>query len=254
MNPVIIRNVRIGEGIPKICVPIAGATEKEIIDQAAELPGLPVDIVEWRADWFADVFDFERVNEVLEKLREAAGDLPLLFTFRTALEGGEKSITAAEYTELVVRASGTGLIDLVDIEYFTVGEGLHKCLKAAHESGVRAIVSSHDFQGTPSKEEMLARLRGMQEAGADIPKLAVMPRNRRDVLNLLDATQEMVTGYADRPVITMSMGVRGLISRLCGEEFGSSVTFGSAKQASAPGQIPVSELVTVLRTIHENLS
>ena len=72
MNPVIVRDIKIGEGRPKICVPLVGATEKEILDQAAELSGLPVDIVEWRADWFEEVFDFERVNQVLVKLREAA--------------------------------------------------------------------------------------------------------------------------------------------------------------------------------------
>ncbi|MBU9725295.1 type I 3-dehydroquinate dehydratase [Diplocloster modestus] len=253
MNPVIVRNVKIGEGIPKICVPVAGTTEKEILTQAEELSGLPVDIVEWRADWFTDVFVFERVNEVLVKLRKAAGDLPLLFTFRTAMEGGEKAVAAADYTELVIRAVRTGLIDLVDIEFFTVGEDMEKCLETAHKADVKVIASSHDFQGTPSKEDMISRLRRMQEAGADILKLAVMPRSRRDVLALLDATQEMVTRYADRPVITMSMGGTGLISRLCGEEFGSSVTFGAAKQASAPGQIPVLELEPILKTIHENI-
>ena len=63
MNPVIVRNVKIGEGIPKICVPVVGTTEKEILTQAEELSGLPVDIVEWRADWFADVFDFGKVKK-----------------------------------------------------------------------------------------------------------------------------------------------------------------------------------------------
>ncbi|MBU9742291.1 type I 3-dehydroquinate dehydratase [Lachnospiraceae bacterium ASD3451] len=253
MNPVIVRNIKIGEGRPKICVPLVGATEKEILDQAAELSGLPADIVEWRADWFEEVFDFERVNQVLVKLREAAGGLPLLFTFRTAPEGGEKPISGDAYTELLIRSVQRGLIDLVDIEYFTVGEDMQKCLDAAHEAGVKVIASSHDFGGTPSKEEMVARLRKMQETGADISKLAVMPRSTKDVLALLDATQEMVSGYADRPVITMSMGGIGLISRLCGEEFGSSVTFGAAKRVSAPGQIPVTELESILKTIHENM-
>ena len=77
-----------------------------------------------------------------------------------------------------------------------------------------------------------------------------MPQSKRDVLALLAATEEMVTEYADRPVITMSMAQTGIISRLCGEVFGSSMTFGAAKKASAPGQMGVEDLSVVLNLLH----
>ena len=70
---------------------------------------------------------------------------------------------------------------------------------------------------------------------------------------LLAATEEMVTDYADRPVITMSMAGTGVISRLCGEVFGSSMTFGAAKKASAPGQMGVEDLSTVLGLLHKSM-
>ena len=92
----------------------------------------------------------------------------------------------------------------------------------------------------------MERLRKMQELGADIPKIAVMPQSAKDVLTLLSATDEMVTKYADRPIITMSMAGTGLLSRLCGEVFGSAITFGAAKKASAPGQMEVNDLSAVL--------
>ena len=63
----------------------------------------------------------------------------------------------------------------------------------------------------------------MQDMNADIPKIAVMPQNKKDVLTLLAATEEMTTTYADRPIITMSMAGTGVISRLCGEVFGLSL-------------------------------
>jgi 3-dehydroquinate dehydratase-1 len=93
----------------------------------------------------------------------------------------------------------------------------------------------------------------MQDMGADIPKIAVMPTCKKDVLTLLAATEEMATDYADRPIITMSMGGTGVISRLVGESMGSSMTFGAAAKASAPGQIGVKELDVVLETIHNSL-
>ena len=77
--------------------------------------------------------------------------------------------------------------------------------------------------------------------GADIGKIAVMPQCRRDVITLLEAT-EAVSKAIPIPIITMSMASDGLISRMAGEVFGSCITFGSAVEASAPGQIPVGEL------------
>ena len=96
----------------------------------------------------------------------------------------------------------------------------------------------------------MARLQKMQEFGADLPKIAVMPQCRKDVLTLLAATEEMAGTYADRPIITMSMAKDGVISRICGEVFGSALTFGTAGKASAPGQIEVERLREVLEIFH----
>jgi 3-dehydroquinate dehydratase-1 len=90
----------------------------------------------------------------------------------------------------------------------------------------------------------------MQDLGADIPKIAVMPQNKKDVLTLLAATEEMASEYADRPIITMSMAGTGVISRLAGEVFGSALTFGAAAKASAPGQMGVEDLKQVLTLLH----
>jgi 3-dehydroquinate dehydratase I len=118
---------------------------------------------------------------------------------------------------------------------------------------VLVIISNHDFEKTPPKEEIVSRLRKAQELGGDLPKIAVMPKSPADVLTLLEATTIMSEQYADRPIITMSMTGKGVISRLTGELFGSSMTFGAAKKASAPGQMDVVELRNVLRLLHSNL-
>ncbi len=81
-----------------------------------------------------------------------------------------------------------------------------------------------------------------------------MPRQVSDVLELLSATEEMLRLYTEKPLITMSMGPLGMISRLSGEAFGSAMTFGSGKKASAPGQIPAEELKKVLDVIHEYMA
>ena len=248
-----VRGVRIGEGIPKICVPIVGTTRDEILAAAKSCESVKKDVVEWRADWFEGVFDFAQVEAVLKELRRVLGNTPILFTFRTANEGGEKAIEPAAYAELNKRAAATGLIDLVDVEAFTGDEVVRDIIESAHESGVVVVASNHDFEKTPEKDEIVRRLRKMQELDADIPKIAVMPQSRKDVLTLLSATEEMASEYADRPIITMSMSATGLISRLCGECFGSALTFGAVGKASAPGQMNASDLSEILNLIHTSL-
>lgn len=253
MKPVVVRGVSIGEGIPKICVPIVGVTKEDIVREAESFASIPVDVVEWRADWFEHVFDTEKVKETLAELRAALKDTPLLFTFRTSKEGGEKAIEPEAYAALNKAVAQTRNADLIDVEVFTGDEIVKDIIAAAHENGVKVVASNHDFDKTPDKDDIVGRLCKMQELGADIPKIAVMPQSKADVLTLLAATEEMYREHADRPIITMSMAGTGVISRLCGEVFGSALTFGAAKKASAPGQIGVEDLAQVLALLHKSL-
>jgi 3-dehydroquinate dehydratase I len=253
MNTVKVKNVVLGEGIPKICIPIAAKTKEEIIAEALSFSEVPADLVEWRVDWFEESFDLQRVKEVLKELVPALHNLPLLFTFRTSKEGGEKAIDPKAYAELNKAVAATGLVDLIDVEAFTGDEIVRDIIRSAHQSNCKVIVSNHDFEKTPSKEEILSRLKMMQDLGADIPKIAVMPRSKLDVLELLEATVMMTEKYADRPMITVSMSETGMISRFAGEIFGSALTFGTVKNASAPGQIGVEDLHGLLKLIHKNM-
>lgn len=248
-----IRGVKIGEGTPKIIVPIVGVTREEIVCKAQSLREVQMDLVEWRADWFENASDWNAVEEVLRELRSALGNTPILFTFRTLGEGGEKEIDLEDYVSLNIRAAQSGLVDLIDLEVFSAEESVREIIERAREAGVKVVGSNHEFSKTPEKAEIVSRLRRMQQIGVDIPKIAVMPQNKKDVLTLLNATQEMAFEYADRPIITMSMSGTGLISRLCGEVFGSACTFGSVGKASAPGQMDAEDLHTVLELIHRSL-
>ena len=230
-----------------------GKTKEEILAAARSFEDVALDVVEWRVDWFEGVFDFAQVEDVLKDLREALGNIPLLMTFRTSKEGGEKAIEPTAYAELNIKAAQTGYVDLVDVEIFTGDDIVKKIIDGAHAAGVKVVASNHDFFKTPAKADIIYRLRKMQDMNADIPKIAVMPQNKKDVLTLLAATEEMTTNYADRPIITMSMAGTGVISRLCGEVFGSSMTFGAAKKASAPGQMGIEDLTTVLGLLHKSL-
>lgn len=248
-----VKGITIGEGMPKICVPIVGRTEEEILSNAKSLTGVPFDLVEWRADWYQDVTGDGMAEIMLQKLRRILGEVPLLFTFRSQAEGGEQQIETEEYVKLNRAVCVTGNIDFVDVELFMGDEAAGDIIKTAHEHQVCVIASNHDFDKTPDADTLVARMKRMQSLGADIPKIAVMPQSVKDVLTLLSATETMASSYAKGPIITMSMAGSGVISRLGGEIFGSAITFGSAGKASAPGQIDCTKLQQVLKLIHQSL-
>ena len=244
-----VRNIEIGAGIPKICVPVTGHDAADIFALAEQIAAAgTADLVEWRVDHFAGFRDADAVKAVLIGLRDRLGNLPLLFTFRTEKEGGAAPITPEAYQKLLQTAIRSGLADLVDLELSFDETAVETVIREAHASNVPVIMSCHDFAGTPSKEEILRILLRMQELGADILKIAVMPHSRRDVLTLLAATEEMFTAHANRPLITMAMGDLGVISRVSGAFFGSAVTFGAAGEGltSAPGQINAGDLAKIL--------
>lgn len=253
MSTLKIKNITVGEGVPKIIVPLVGITEEQIIQEAALVKELIPDVVEWRVDLYEHVENLNAVNNLLAKLRSIFAEELLLFTFRSHKEGGKKEISDEYYVELNQKAIQTQNIDLVDVELFNEESHVNEILSTAKENGVFVIMSNHDFFKTPTKEEIVSRLRKMKEYGADIPKIAVMPTSIEDVITLIDATNTMKTQYPDTPIITMSMGGKGVISRLAGELFGSAFTFGAGKEASAPGQIPVAELRTVLEILHKSM-
>lgn len=250
MNPVRVRNVSIGEGMPKICVPIVGRTKEEILETAKQISHSSADLAEWRVDWFDAVLEMQKVVGISVELREILGDMPILFTFRTKAEGGEKELNARAYAMLNKMMIASGNIDLVDVEVFMAEDVATDIVATAHKYGVIVVGSNHDFAKTPDKKEIVQKLCHMQSVGVDIPKIAVMPRNKKDVLTLLEATDEMSTQYADRPIVTMSMSQMGAVSRIAGETFGSAITFGALQKTSAPGQIQVEDLKKVIEIMH----
>ena len=250
---VLIRDVIIGEGLPKICVPMVGKTIQELVEEAEFFKEIDLDVVEWRADFFEDVVNIVKVKRALQAIREVLVDKPIIFTFRSAKEGGQKEVSTLLYIELNKMAAVSKLVEVIDVELFNDEKDVKELVNAAHANGVAVIISNHDFHETPEKEEIISRLRKAQDLGGDLPKIAVMPTCAKDVITLLDATRIMNENYAKGPIITMSMAGKGIISRLSGELFGSSLTFGAAKKVSAPGQISVLELRKTIQLLHNNL-
>ena len=249
MESLKIRNMELGAGRPKICVPLTGSDQEQLQAEAEAAMKKSIDLVEWRGDCFCRVHDLTEMEQTAKILRQQMGDCPILFTCRT--EDGRFSISIRDYIELNKRMIATGCIDLVDVELFMGDAVCRELVEYAHAHHVAVVISNHEFEQTPDVDVMVRRLQSMRYLGADVPKIAVMPKNNRDVLKLLQATDTINQLFGDCPIITMSMGKMGVISRLCGETFGSALTFATVGKASAPGQISVDEVETILDILHQ---
>lgn len=250
---VTIRNISLGEGMPKLCVSMIGKNKADYIREIAAIKQATIDVVEWRMDYFEAVEDHVKVLEILQFLRVQMPDMPLIATFRTMQEGGEKEVSKLAYVALNKVVCASGYVDMIDIEYFTGNEEVKQMVEVAHKHNVFVIMSNHDFLKTPSYEEITHRLLDMQVMGADIAKLACMPCKREDVITLMKATNDIAQRLDSCPIITMSMAAMGVVTRMSGELFNSVLTFGALDKVSAPGQIPVQELRMLLETLHTHM-
>lgn len=246
MKNVQVNNLIFGESGAKICVPVTGTDEKQILSDIDKLKDVDFDLIELRIDYYEHVRDLDNVLLLLKNIRKTY-HRTLLFTFRTKKEGGVCELPEEEYFALNRIAAGCGLVDMIDIELFSSEEMVSNTVDFAHKKNVKVIMSNHDFNKTPSKEEIVSRLMRMQDYNADITKIAVMPNCEEDVLTLLSASLEMKKEKGDRPFIAISMGPLGAVTRITGELSGSCLTFASLNNSSAPGQINVKNARELLK-------
>lgn len=263
------------DGRVAVAVATTGADAAACLAQTRAAAAAGADVVELRADLLADPDPLGaagrlkgpsrlegpgrcggsgRIGDVVglaAGVVDAAGGAPVLLTVRTAAEGGGAELDDDAYSGLLRRLI-EGLADLeaarrpaaLDVEQARGGTA--ELVVRAHGAGLDVVVSHHDLRATPADEAMLARLRAMADAGADVAKLAVVPRGPRDVARLLGVTAR-ASEELDVAVATMSMGPLGAVSRLSGAVFGSALTFATAGGApSAPGQLPIDRVRAVL--------
>lgn len=243
MKIVTIKEVMIGK-VLKIAVPIMPITQEELVEKINKVNSSSAHIVEWRIDYFSNR---NNIITSLKLLRQLTNKL-ILVTFRRKEEGGFDFISINDYEALLKNIIESGYADIVDVE-LSIGKTVIERLRLiANQNNTKLLYSAHFFTNTPKVEEMLLLLKRMEELNADLTKLAVMPNTMEDVLNLMQLTNTW-NKQAIVPFITIAMGELGKITRYSGQFFGSCVTFASMDKTSAPGQIEVEQLQTILKLI-----
>ncbi|WP_164215924.1 type I 3-dehydroquinate dehydratase [Virgibacillus sp. YIM 98842] len=236
--------------VPYVCTPLTGKTKEEVLAQLETILLQEPDLIEWRADFLTEISDGELVLDLVQKMK-AKTDIPLLFTIRAEHEGGEKiSLTKEEKVELISDVCKETDIDFVDFETSNEEKYIKKLREVSKGNNKQLILSYHNFSETPDNEEFVKRAKKADLFGADIVKLAVMPNSKEDVHRLLELTK-IIDDMLDVPVVTMSMGHIGGLSRIIGWAYGSIITFGVGVELSAPGQIPVKKLKEAIKLTQE---
>jgi len=249
-KPIKARGKVLGGPVPLVCVPLVGRTREEILGEAGNIPAIGPDIIELRVDAWEFVEETAASVSMIRDVRKTVGEIPVILTCRGHWEGGFKKVSDEAKFSLYREAAAGDLVDFLDMELAYGDEKIRGTLRMLENSSVSLIVSSHDFEITPPKEVLFSTLAAQVRAGAHVAKLAAMPRNEEDVLTLLSATLLVRREYQDIPLITMSMGGIGAVSRVTGGLFGSDLTFAVGSKASAPGQIPVADLKQCLSVLY----
>ena len=143
----------------------------------------------------------------------------------------------------------SGACEGVDCELSVGEEAFARIAKKAREAGVTLVGSSHEFGVMQDLSRAADWLLAQQRLGAQVCKAAVMTKTRVQALEaalMFARTKEELS----IPMIGIAMGPEGAITRIGCQCIGSCLTFGTAGEASAPGQIDAGELRKALEIMH----
>jgi len=243
-----IGSVMLGDGMPAICIPVLGATIEAIAQSAARAKAAQADLLELRMDSLSAMPTAQEAIAACNAAKESAPELPVLFTLRTKRDGGAGSEAPEAYEALLGAMIDSGACDAVDCELSVGAEAFSRISAKARAAGVTMVGSSHEFGEIGDMQRAASWLLAQQELGADICKAAVMTK---DSVEALEAALVFarVKEQLNIPMIGIAMGPAGVITRICGVCIGSCLTFGTAGEASAPGQIEAKRLRAALETV-----
>ncbi|MCI6871158.1 type I 3-dehydroquinate dehydratase [Streptococcus hyointestinalis] len=224
----------------KIVVPVMPRSLEEA--QAIDISRFHgVDIIEWRAD----VLPKDDIITVAPAIFEKFAGHEIIFTIRTSKEGGQLTLTSEEYVGLIREIDAIYHPDYIDFEYYS-----HKDVFSQMLDFPNLVLSYHNFEEMP--EDIMEIFSELTSLAPRVVKIATMPKTEQEVLDLMNYTRGFKSINPEQEFATMSMGKLGRISRLASDLVGSSWTFASLDQASAPGQVSLNNMKLIQEVLDED--
>ena len=234
-------------------VPIQGKSEKDCLAAVLALkenPSFPAIFgVELRYDLLEN--KVEKLSEFLRKIKTIIGKKKLIFTIRTDRQGGAFPF-GKSYFQINLLAMESGIPDYIDLEVEVGEEGRgpwKECIAMVKGLGGKVIASYHDFHKTPCLKDCEEILERLSAYPVDIVKMALMPKNKEDVLNLMLSGRRWKDRHPETELISISMGEVGKLSRILQELSASSHGFVEVIGESAPGQWKIEEYMELRKRL-----
>ena len=246
----------------KICVAIPINTSnlnlnKQIIESVLDKSP---DLIEFRFDYIndANIITHSFLKELVSIIPPK---IPKIFTFRKKQEGGQYIIGKNERLDVLRRLIEVKP-DYLDIEINSEPEILQTLIDLAYNHNVQLIFSYHDFEKSITYEEIAEMLIKFHEQlkneliidlskiHESIFKIILTARVFDDNLNVLNICKKL--SLQNKKFVCFTMGEMGILARILCVKFGSSWTYGSLEEKTAPGQINVEKIREIHQLIFEN--
>ena len=234
-------------------VPIQGKSEKDCLAAVLALKENPYFPAIFAVELRYDLLEkrVEKLSDFLRKIRTIIGKKKLIFTIRTDRQGGAFPF-GKSYFQVNLLAMESGVPDYIDLEVELGEEGRapwKECIAMVQGLGGKVIASYHDFHKTPGLKECEEILERLSSYPVDIVKMALMPKNKEDVLNLMLSGRRWKDRHPETELISISMGEVGKLSRILQELSASSHGFVEVIGESAPGQWKIEEYMELRKRL-----
>ncbi|MFX1477976.1 MAG: type I 3-dehydroquinate dehydratase [Promethearchaeota archaeon] len=244
----------------KICVPIPikSVSISANINLINNVKDLNPNLIELRLDYIED-FQYITKDFIASLLVHIQPKIPVICTFRDSSEGGQAKVNVNDRVKLlktIIEAHPT----YIDLEMHIDNHILGELIQLASQINTKIIYSYHNFEKTPSFNEMsnlldtfLYRLKNQFRINTktleeSIFKLIFMAKTFED--NLIPLKLCKIKSSKELRLISFCMGDLGLFSRIFCNFSGSFLTFSSIQDKTAPGQININGLREILQLLN----
>ncbi|MEM3921796.1 MAG: type I 3-dehydroquinate dehydratase [Nitrososphaerota archaeon] len=219
---------------PLICVSVMGRDEAELEEKIERALSLGGDLVELRLDFLREL-NASRLEDLISSFADR-----IVITLRPSWEGGRYGEGEQRRIEMLRRLSESRPA-YVDLELRT-GSIVEVSAELRRRS--KLIISSHDFSGTPSEDELTSRALESLRYG-DLVKIVPTSRSMDDNLRILGLYRR-----GDLPaerLIAFAMGEAGAVTRILAPMLGSPIAYACLPgEEVAPGQLNITHFKRIL--------
>jgi 3-dehydroquinate dehydratase-1 len=214
----------------RVCVSVPPKTVDEAFDLIQKSEAQNADLIEVRLD---SLTVYDRIADIPSRSKT-----PLIATIKSVEQHGKFSGTETERQKILVDAAKNGFT-YVDMDLGISNRT--ELISSLHSAGAKVIVSFHDFDKTPTVEQLNEILDKEVALGADVCKIITTARTVKDNLTTLNFVSE---ASKKAKIVCFAMGELGKQSRLVSPVFGAFFTFAclDEKRKTAKGQLTIKEM------------